>query len=1125
MRSRLGFDYPSVGLRLIGSLCLLIGFVAFQLNAQTMPKEEKTKAPPTKIPSGSIIVVTDKVSDVLQKNDAIYLTSDKYKELLEQNEQLKKQIQASEKALPPSECRLDARLETRGNQTIVRVRATMRFKTTTPRSSVFLGFQNAQPFDPKLDDGKLPLLVKTDQGLTVLVENEGEHTLKLEMETPLASRGSKGTETGFELSLPGSPITLLTAGLPAKVKRLTLVRKEIGTPITETRNFTPDQLKPESDGLPLGALSSFELYWEDSDVAPRDQQRTAQAEVVVNVIDGEVQTETKLRLNGTAKEWKFVAPANAEIQVRKAPLLTDPLAKVTDLPFEQAPIIVRPEANQPPIWKLQFREANATDLLVVINSRQPRPQANNAKANNAFPIGPYAALDVSSQTGTIRFKTPPQLRIIPTLKGDTRRQDSGDDPLAEAVFRYTQLPPGANNLPGSPLEVELRTLPGVVQTNTTHQLQLVEKGWRLTTEIQVTPVRIDLDRVELELPSLADFLEPRFGPLTLIEGATPLREVAPNRRVIQLKLLTPQRGPFVLTVEGIYSFAPTATEATLNLPRLLHTDEKDSQVSVTHPEGQEVRGQVRIWLNDKIGTWPYPLKAEETRSVASLQRSLPAQVELTWKPEQPRFRVESLGDLLLMDGSHRMQQQLKFTFTGKVPRKLKLKLSDGNLLRTGVAVNSGTLEFLGGEVWLWSLPPLDVSSEVTLKTTFAFREEDWQKSSTLRVPLFWPEGALQSETRVRVWRDPASRISSIPANPSDNWSERPPEIVPEEKTLPMRVLSTIERYAPLALDWLPESEGGSLHLPVQAWADRLLMQVQMLDGSQRSRLRMPLRRWTGRQIEMELPVGVSEIEVFLGGKQVEWFESNGVLQIPLPLATEEPLMLEVRYQSPAPMSWFWKLSPPRFRGTVSCGAIRWQVALPPRIAPLCLSDGILFEERWAIRNGLPTAVAGRNTVELENWLNSGSELKTSASPYWDMSEGTLTFRQSELDSVRILAPPRLLWLIVISLGVLLLGLFLSRLNRGTGWLMAAGLGMLGLVLFFFWPQMIRQTIAASVPGIAVVLLFALLQRYLHYRYRWKLAHMPAFRRTLSESASPRPSSRRQVNPPKREPSTVDVPPS
>ena len=1113
-----------------GSLLLLAGLIAIPVIAQPPMKGETPKNPaPFKFPSGTIIIVTDKLSDTPQKGDAIYLTPEKFKELLDQNEQYKKLLAASDKPMPPSECRLEGRLEVRGGQTLVRIKTTLRFKTSTSRSVIYLGFQNAQPLDPKIDDGKLPLLVKNEQGLIALIDSAGEHTLKLELETPLISRGSKGTESGFELGLPGCPISMMTFALPAKIKRISSIRREVGSATSESRNYTSEQLKPDGEGLPLGAVSNLELFWEDLEAVPKDQQRTASTETQVTLSESELLTESKLRLKGSAKEWKFTAPANAEILVRKAPLASDPQAKATDLPFEQSPTIVRPEPNQPPIWKLQFREPNAVELQVQINTRMTRPPLSDPKSKGPYSLGPYAALEVVSQSGTIRVKSPSQLRITPLLKGDTRRQDSGDDPLAEAVFRYTSLPTAGNNLPGSPLDIEVRTVPGSIQSNSTHQLQQVERGWRLRSEIQINPIRVEVDRLEVEMPSLTDFQDAIILPAELVEGTAPVRELSPQRRVIQVKLLTPQRTPFNLTIEGIYPLPGNLHESTLNLPRLLHTLERDSQVSVVLPEGLEIRGGVRIWQNDKIGTWLHPLKAEETRATVSLSRSSPAQVEFSWKPPQPHFRVESIADVLLMDGGHRVQQQLKLVFTSKPPRKLRLRLSDAPLLKSGISIAPGSLEPLEGDLWQLNLPA-DSGNEVTFKTSFAVREESGPKNSSLKVPLLWPEDTLQTESKVRLWRDPSSRLTSVPSKPQGNWQERPLEMVAEERMLPLSVLSSFERFAPLSLEWQAETEGNSIRLPVQAWGDRLLMQVQVMDGLQRYRLRVPLRKWTGRQIELDLPTQVNEVEVFLNGKHVEWTEaprpgdpSKGMV-IPLTQYTGEPLLLEVRYQIPTTGNWLWRLTPPRFRGNVSLGSIRWQASIPPRLTPLCLSESTIFEERWTLQNGLPVAVAARRTTELEAWLVSGIETPPSELS-WEMNEGGLTFRQASLESVRLLGVPRLMWLISISAMVLLGGLLLSRLSRGLVWLLAAMLGMGGLVLFFLWPQLIRQALAASLPGVGVVFFVVMVQRYLQWRYRWRLANMPNFRRPVPESSlvrsgsSPRPAI--ALN---RDPSTIDNPP-
>ena len=52
--------------------------------------------------------------------------------------------------------------------------------TAAPRSAVFLGCQKAQALGAKLDDDRLPLLMASDKGLSVLVESMGQHSVTLD---------------------------------------------------------------------------------------------------------------------------------------------------------------------------------------------------------------------------------------------------------------------------------------------------------------------------------------------------------------------------------------------------------------------------------------------------------------------------------------------------------------------------------------------------------------------------------------------------------------------------------------------------------------------------------------------------------------------------------------------------------------------------------------------------------------------------------------------------------------------------------------------------------------------------------------------------------------------------------
>ena len=90
----------------------------------------------------------------------------------------------------------------------------------------------------------------------------------------------------------------------------------------------------------------------------------------MTVGETEIQAEARLRLRGTAKEWRFLAPYNAEVTVGRAPALGS-APKPIEFPPDQAPDVVRPEPGKSD-WRIRFREANSTELLVVIGTHTPR---------------------------------------------------------------------------------------------------------------------------------------------------------------------------------------------------------------------------------------------------------------------------------------------------------------------------------------------------------------------------------------------------------------------------------------------------------------------------------------------------------------------------------------------------------------------------------------------------------------------------------------------------------------------------------------------------------------------------------------------------------------------------------
>jgi hypothetical protein len=1101
----------------------------------------KAKAPAgaIKLPSGATTVDTDKFNEVIQKGNGFFLTPERYKDLIDQIERLKKQI-TPEKAAAPSTCELDGMVEQRGGRAVVRVKVVFKFRTTQPHSVVALGCQKAAAVKAQIDEGKLPqLLPPGEGGLNVLVDEPAEHTLRLELETPVLTRGSKGTERGFEMGLPGAPITTLTFAAPPQVKRLTIGRREVGSAAAapaDVRRVDAAHLAPGHGGEALGPITSLEVSWDDpTQPIPAQGPRSAEADITVSIAEAEVQTEARLRLKGTAKEWRFVAPATAEVSVGKPPPPTgDPLAKPVELPYDQAPTLVRPDPNQPPIWKLQFKEAMAADLLVAVSARTPRPRATDAKgARGTFPVGPVAALDVQQQSGTIHVMTPPQIRATGIPKGDTRRQDLGDEPTRSAVFRYQSLPPGPNNLPGAPLDLDIRPMAGTLYTQVHHQLQLAEGGWRLRTTIEVKPFYTEADWLELEVP--ADLQNLVGSPPDEVEGVVPVRDGGPGRRVIQLRLASPRRRDFTVILEGLYPQAGDAREATLALPRVLGAFDHDGQVTVNVPEGFDVRGSVREWETNHASTWALPLEPRGAGLGARVNRAA-GQIDLSWRPHQPEIRVDTVADVTLGNTQGHVILQMRCSISGRAPTRLRLRGPEG--IRN-LAVTPGAIEPAAPGEWFVGLPP-EPGREFSLKLSYAFdRPVTRPGSDGLHevVPLVWLNGATQVEARVRFWRDPtAAPNGAVPVGADGPWQVLPPELVAERDTLPLLVLQASGNQLALSVQ-LTNRNGEERTADATSWVERALIQVQAGDGSHRYRARFYLRRWQTPTMELALPTSATAVEASLNGKPIDAPDTvhsddgRPFLRIPLPAwRPRRPVVVEVQYQLPVG-GIRTELTPPRPApgSGVAVAATRWEVALSPGSTPLSFSDTAVLEERWGWRHLFPSPQAARSVAELEAWFLNGQEPANESSANWQMGDAAVAARQDGLNILPLYVLPQTAMLVAASVVVFLTGLFLSRLRRREEMLVLLGIAAVAALGSSARPQPAGQLVAAALPGLVLLAVVLGSQRYLQWHYRWRLEHMPAFSRSTNSSLARTGSSLRPplasapVPPIHRETSTIDAP--
>src|SRR5262245_12617381 len=140
-------------------------------------------------------------------DERINLTPQEFQRLVDQLDQLKKQV-AAKKAAAPSGCAIRARVEKRGEQLVAVVKLTLSFRTTAPQTPVALGGKKGFLVAAALDGGKLPILDTVEDGFAAVIEATGDHTLALDLEAPVTARGAK-PELGFEIGLPRAAITTL----------------------------------------------------------------------------------------------------------------------------------------------------------------------------------------------------------------------------------------------------------------------------------------------------------------------------------------------------------------------------------------------------------------------------------------------------------------------------------------------------------------------------------------------------------------------------------------------------------------------------------------------------------------------------------------------------------------------------------------------------------------------------------------------------------------------------------------------------------------------------------------------------------------------------------------------------
>jgi len=1060
-------------------------------------------------PAGTVVVVSDS-KDAFKSVDAVVLSPEEYKKLLESIEQLRAQL-APERAEIPSICRLEIRPREDG----AGVRATYEFRTSKPRTTISLGFRQSNAVAARLDKAILPALQTGVDGYSAIIEEPGTHTLALDFEAPMQTRAATRNERRIALTLPGSAITLIEAlSVPAGVGGL---RVRPVWPVEKigagAREFNLSMLKNVSALQPiaLGPIDGVELSWDAPATAkPQQPLMSVDGQVQVRISDTSVESNARLTIRsqrGPVTDWPIHTPAGATV------LLTGEI--------RAEGVTVTPTNAERSSWLVKTPPPGLDEITVDV-------QTQSARSAGTANIGPFYVPSAIPQRGAMSIFAPDHLRArYSKLRADVRPADlPNDDPNGpDAVFTFgnSTLPA---NLSSSPLlSIDAEVLRGEVRTQATHQLSLEPRGWRLVTQIRANPLRTQFNRLEIELPPEIQDVQ---SPTDAVVEIVPSTGGAANRWLIRLDRA--RRNEVTIQIEGWYSTPAKGSAIQLRLPRLVQTVDRAGRVQVAVPPNMEMIGTVQEWDRDRVSDWSRLLEQSTSQGkqpvLSDISIRSPAVVALTWSPTRFELPIRSTIDVTLGERTAQIRQQLSVP-PGTTAQKIILQPTPGSELIALRAIQGGMLSTKGDQ-WVLTVAPNE--SNVVFTYSCSIRPSE-DPSDSISLGVFWPGQATSCETRIRFW-SATSKSATRPVLAEGPWEAMPIERVPDRASLPVLVLQGAGTMLPLKL----QLESATGLTGAGTIIEKVLVQAAAAGGQHDYRVRFLIRSVAEPQIELELPLPPAALNLDVrtnGGqlKQVHIRDEAGrsspanlgkFVSIPLE-QRDRPQVLEIRYQLAAERrfaNWEYVFTPPRLRGSVFVGAVRWQIGLPGDDVVFITTAGDHLEQRWQWGRFLFAPVPSRTGPDLEHWFRQSLDRTEAGEPEaWD---ARAVVAPTNLDQVRLVPMPRPVWLLASSLVVLVFGLSLLFVRR-ISWLFwtgatitAAALGVTALL----WPQATMTGMAGSLPGWLVLTVAIFLQWLVQRRYERRVVFMPGFSRRPAPTPMSAGSSIRR-----RETSTVDAPPT
>ena len=958
------------------------------------------------------------------------------------------------------------------------------------------------------------------EGLSVLVDEGGDHQLVLEMDLPLAAR-EKGGERGIDLDLPAAVATTLELELPAGIKRALVrptLREAAPGKAAAVQEFRTDAANPPRFKTPgLGPVERLDVTWEGQAPAAGPPFLVVNHSRIVVQVDDAVTTDAEVTLEVRRGQIKDAVQ-----------LLVPPQASIHGLEGDDR-ITPSEKPNPKGGPRTVAVKSTADPLTFVIHVRQPR-------TDGPIPIGPILVPGAFPQAGEILVRAPADLSLDYEARGESQYRLIRREPTDEErrqfgnvrlALHYSTLPGADRDAPPF-LNLLATRHQGVLEARVTHTLRLVPGGagqasaWRLATAIEPRAHNNDPDQWLVQLPPPEEYTFDRgFG----VQPATEVDAGQPDdlRPTMTLRPATLRKWPTKVTFEGQYT-APAENEGQMavTLPGLLNRKAGGAVVSVVVPPDREL-------VPPRAGPlWDAGVADGPSKRTWTFDR-WPERFEIAWRPYRPPLLVNDEARLTVQGRQVSVSHRLWLPPGQPVPDQLPLRVADEVIGLAVAATGEGgpRLEKKpDGTPVVQLAPTAERDNLVTFIYSFRLPERG---AESFPVPLLAVPTATGGETRVYVWSDPGTR----PELKDGRWQVRRTEDVKGVGSFPSLVLVSQQPGSPLTLG-LGEADGMGL---AAFRVERVLIQAEVQEsGQQTYRTRFRVGQIATPFVDVDLPARLFRPnpgdvkKVLVAGKAAAWKPVDDAgkeapissrtarVQIPADLAGKSTV-LEVEYTLPPGSGVFQTvLQPPQLRGDPGAAPVRWQVALPSSWVPLS-PDALGPDYGWGRRGWLAALRPMVTTADFERWFAGTDGPKPEeVKPSPDVS---VAVWRSAAEPLRLNHVPEQPWLLVCSLTLLIVGLALAFLSlpRAVFWVTLAVTGVGLLLAGLFWPGVLAAILYGCEPGALVLLPVLGVQWLMQQRYRRQVVFLPGFTR-MKGSSLIRGSSNR----PRGEPPTVDANP-